>query len=92
MKNPYKILGLSQNASQAEIARSQVPALRARIFTPKEITEAQTALRKPATRLAADFTFPVFEADEVSLITLNNHIEDIDWEKFDENKFNSLSI
>ena len=92
MKNPYEILELSQDATQAQIARAQVTALRTKKYSMKEITEAQATLRKPSSRLAADFTFPVFEVEKMSPISLNITVKDIDWEKVDENKFNSLSI
>lgn len=64
MKNPYKILNLNQDANAAEIARSQIVALRERKYGNKEIIEAQSTLRKPASRLAADFTFPIFDRIE----------------------------
>lgn len=92
MKNPYKILGLSQDATQAEIARSQVKALRAKEHSMKEITEAQATLRKPASRLAADFTFPIFDIGEIQPITSTIQAEEIDWSKIDTNKYNSLTI
>ena len=92
MKNPYKILGLSQDATQAEIARSQVKALRAKEYSMKEITEAQATLRKPVSRLAADFTFPIFEIEDIQLITSPIQAEEIDWSKIDNNKYNSLTI
>ena len=51
MKNPYKILGLKQDASNSDIVKSQIKALKSKKYTMKEITEAQATLRKPAQRL-----------------------------------------
>ena len=90
MKNPYKILNLSQNATPTEIAKSQFPALRARKYSPKEITEAQATLRKPASRLAADFTFPIIDRGEVELLVSSIKSQDIDWNVLNENKYDSL--
>ncbi len=90
MKNPYKILNLSQNAGIAEIARSQMTALRAGIYNNKEISEAQTMLRKPASRLAADFTFPILDKGEVELLSSTIKSEDIDMASLNVNKYDSL--
>ena len=48
MKNPYKVLGLKQDASNSDIVKSQIKALKSKKYTMKEITEAQATLRKPA--------------------------------------------
>ena len=90
MKNPYKILNLAQDATNSEIARAQIPALRARKYSMKEITEAQTMLRKPATRLAADFTFPVFDTEKMEPISTKIKSKPIDFDSIDPNKYNSL--
>ncbi|MCD8206427.1 MAG: hypothetical protein LUD72_00665 [Bacteroidales bacterium] len=60
MKNPYLVLNVNQDATSAEIIRGQALAMRDRKFTPHEIAEARAVMAKPATRLAADFTFPIF--------------------------------
>lgn len=49
MKNPYKVLGLQQDANNSQIARAQLTALRSRQYSQREITEAQATLRKPVT-------------------------------------------
>ena len=60
MKNPYTILGVSQDATNQEIMRAVAVAMRNRIYSTREIAEARAILSKPASRLAADFTFPIF--------------------------------
>lgn len=64
MKNPYEILEVSQDASTAQILKAMTMALRKRQYSNTEIAQANAQLRKPATRLAADFTFPIFESYE----------------------------
>lgn len=90
MKNPYKVLGLQQDASASEIVKSQIKALKSKKYTMKEITEAQTTLRKPAQRLAADFTFPVLDEEKVIPLTSSIKSKDVDLESIDLNKYNSL--
>lgn len=60
MHNPYTILGISQDASNQEIIRAVAIAMRKKEYTTREIAEARAILSKPASRLAADFTFPIF--------------------------------
>lgn len=91
MKNPYRILGLNQDASNSDIVKSQIKALKSKKYTMKEITEAQATLRKPAQRLAADFTFPVLDEDKVLPLASSIKSEDIELETLDLNKYNSLN-
>ena len=90
MKNPYKVLNLTQDASPAEIAKAQIGALRLRKYTPKEITEAQVTLRKPALRLAADFTFPLIDRRKIKPLTSEIKSEEINLDNIDLDKYNSL--
>lgn len=90
MKNPYKVLGLKQDASNSEIARSQVKALKSKKYSMKEITEAHVTLRKPAQRLAADFTFPVIDEEIVTPLTSSIKSKDMNLDALDLNKYNSL--
>lgn len=90
MKNPYKILNLKQDANSSEIARAMAPALRLRKYTQREITDAQTALRKPATRLAADFTFPILDRGQVKCLTSSIKSIEMNLDMLDENKYDSL--
>ena len=90
MKNPYKILGLKQDASNSDIVKSQIKALKSKKYSPKEITEAQTMLRKPATRLAADFTFPILNEEKIMPLTSSIKSKDVDFSSLDLNKYNSL--
>jgi len=91
MKNPYEILGIKQDATTTEIVRSQMAALRLRKYTQKEIAEAQATLRKPAQRLAADFTFPIFPNENIEPLVSSIKSKDIKWSSIDENKYDSLN-
>jgi hypothetical protein len=91
MKNPYKILNLSQDATNSEIVKAQIPALKSRKYSMKEITEAQSTLRKPSTRLAADFTFPILDTEKIEPVTSSIKSKSIDLDTIDENKYNSLT-
>lgn len=91
MKNPYKILNLSQNANNSEIVKAQIPALKSKKYSMKEITEAQSMLRKPSTRLAADFTYPILYSDEIEKVTTSIKSYHVDFESIDADKYNSLN-
>lgn len=91
MKNPYKVLNLPQNANNSEIVRAMAPALRLRKYSQREITEAQTILRKPASRLASDFTFPILERGTIKPLTSVIKSTPINLDSIDENKYNSLN-
>ena len=91
MKNPYQVLNVSQDANSSEIMRAMALAMRTRQYTPREIAEARAILSKPATRLAADFTFPIFP--KVSVIKELESIEqptDLVVGMLNQEKYNSL--
>lgn len=90
MNNPYTILGLPQDADDTQIARSQIAALRARRFNMSEITAAQAALRRPATRLAADFTFPIINKESLPLLESTIKSKEVDFGALNLNKYDSL--
>jgi len=90
MKNPYKVLGLKQDANNSDIVKSQIKALKSKKYSMKEITEAQTTLRKPAQRLAADFTFPVLDEEKIILLASSIKSDDVNLEALDLNKYDSL--
>lgn len=90
MKNPYKVLGLQQDASNSDIVKSQIKALKSKKYTMKEITEAQETLRKPAQRFAADFTFPILDEEKVIPLASSVKSEEVNLEALDLNKYNSL--
>ena len=90
MKNPYKVLGLQQNASNSDIVKAQIKALKTKKYSMKEITEAQATLRKPAQRLAADFTFPILDEESIMPLATSIKSQEIDLESLDLNKYNSL--
>lgn len=61
MKNPYIILDVPQDANNAQLLKAMTVAMRKRMYPNTDIAQARAQLSKPATRLAADFTFPIFE-------------------------------
>jgi len=91
MKNPYEILGIKQDATNSEVVRAQMTALRSRKYSQREIAEAQATLRKPALRLAADFTFPIFPNEQIKPLVSAIKSRDITWDSIDENKYDSLN-
>lgn len=91
MKNPYTILGISQDATNQEIIRAVAIAMRNRIYSTREIAEARAILSKPASRLAADFTFPIFpKRKNVAPIEATLKSTGLTLDKLDPNKYDSL--
>lgn len=91
MKNPYRILGVSQDATNQEIIRAVAVAMRNRIYSTREIAEARAILSKPASRLAADFTFPIFpKRKNVAPIEPTLKSTGLTLDKLDPNKYDSL--
>ena len=90
MKNPYIILGISQNATKVEIVKAQTNALRLKKYDAKEITSAQKELNNPARRLAVDFTYPILEdLESIAPITSTTKSKVFDLTKLDINKYKS---
>ena len=91
MKNPYTILGVSQDATNQDIIRAVAMAMRKREYSTREIAEARTILSKPATRLAADFTLPLFPArKKITPIEPTVQVSGLTVEKLNPNKYDSL--
>lgn len=91
MKNPYEILELPQNATVPQIMSAMPKAIRKKLYPSTEIAQASAQLRKPATRLAADFTFPIFEQfDDMKPLKPLLTPEIIDINSLDANTYNSL--
>lgn len=91
MKNPYEILEVPQNATNAQILAAMPKAMRKGKYPNTEIAQARTQLIKPTTRLAADFTFPIFEPyDDLKLLQATQQLEIIDINTIDANAHNSL--
>lgn len=91
MKNPYTILEVPQNANNAQILKAMTVAMRKRQYPNTDIAQARSQLSKPASRLAADFTFPVFDPfDDLTPLQAKISLETIDINTIDENKYNSL--
>lgn len=91
MVNPYKILGISQNASKAEIIKATVQAMRVKNFSLQQIHEAQHILLSPTKRLVADFLFPSkIKAKRPKIITMEFEEKKVDIDNLDKNAINSL--
>lgn len=91
MHNPYSILGVSQDATNQEIIRAVAIAMRKREYSTRDIAEARAILSKPASRLAADFTFPIFpKKKNISLIEPVIRATGITVENLNPDKYDSL--
>lgn len=91
MRNPYEILEVPQDANNAQILKAMTLALRKRAYSNTEIAQARAQLSKPATRLAADFTFPIFESyDNMEPLVADILAEQIDLDSINADKYNSL--
>lgn len=91
MKNPYTILGVSQDADKSEILKAQMLAMKKKDFSLQEIAVAVKQLLDPAKRLAADFMFPAkFKAKRIQPIVSSLTYIEINIENLDENVFDSL--
>ena len=91
MKNPYIILEVPQDANNAQILKAMTVAMRKRIYPNTDIAQARAQLSKPATRLAADFTFPIFEPfDGMAPLQATLQPEIIDINSIDPEIYSSL--
>lgn len=91
MKNPYEILEVPQDASNAQILKAMTTALRKRQHSNSDIAQARSLLSKPTTRLAADFTYPIFELfDNMEPLTATLQPEIIDINTINAEAYNSL--
>ena len=91
MKNPYQVLGVPQNATNQEIIRAQAFALKSRKYSAREIAEARAILSKPASRLAADVTFPIFpNLGEIKKLKVTTKPSTLSVEQLNKNKYDSL--
>ena len=91
MKNPYTILGVSQDATNQEIIRAVAVGMRKRIYSTREIAEARAILSKPSSRLSADFTFPVFpKRKNIAPVEPTLKSTGLTIDKLDPNKYDSL--
>ena len=91
MKNPYKILGVPQNADKKEIHKAQMLAMRRKEHSLQEISAAARQLLDPAKRLATDFMFPVkIKAKRITKIEVKLKPQVLDLKNIDENSFDSL--
>jgi DnaJ-class molecular chaperone len=92
MKNPYTILGVSQDADKSEIMKAQIYAMKKKVFPLHEIAVAAKQLIDPAKRLAADFMFPAkIRTKRILPIQNTLRIKEININALNENAFNSLN-
>lgn len=59
MENPYKILGVSPLASDAEITKAFSLAMKQRKYPPDAIAKARKSLMNPDERIIADYLTPI---------------------------------
>lgn len=91
MKNPYEILEVSQDVTTPQILKAMTTALRKRKHSNTDIAQARAQLSKPATRLAADFTFPIFESyDNMEPLIGTVKLEIIDINSINADAYNSI--
>jgi hypothetical protein len=57
-QNPYKILGVSRLASNAEITKAFSVAMKERKYPPEAIAKARKSLMNPDERILADYLSP----------------------------------
>lgn len=57
--NPYEVLGVSQNASMAEIAKAFTVAMQQRKYPVDVIAASRKRLMNPRERLIADYLLPI---------------------------------
>ena len=92
MKNPYTILGVSQDATNQDIIRAVAMAMRKREdSSTREIGRSANNFVKASTRLAADFTLPIFPArKKITPIEPTVQVSGLTVEKLNPNKYDSL--
>lgn len=91
MKNPYRILEISQDADKTEIMKAQMFAMKKKEFPLQEIAIAAKQLLDPAKRLAADFMFPAkIKTKRIQPIQSTMIHKEINVNALNENAFNSL--
>ncbi len=57
--NPYEVLGVSPNASMAEIAKAFTVAMQQRKYPVDVIASSRKQLMNPRERLIADYLLPI---------------------------------
>jgi DnaJ-class molecular chaperone len=91
MKNPYTILGVSQDAEKSEIMKAQMLAMKKKEYSLQEIQIATKQLLDPAKRLAADFMFPAkIKARRIQIIQTTLQYQDINVNALNEDAFDSI--
>lgn len=91
MKNPYRILEITQDADKAEIMKAQMFAMKKKEFPLQEIAIAAKQLLDPAKRLAADFMFPAkIKVRRIQPIQNTLNYQEINLNSLNENAFDSL--
>jgi DnaJ-class molecular chaperone len=91
MKNPYTILGVSQEAEKSEIMKAQMLAMKEKKYSLQEIQIAAKQLLDPAKRLAADFMFPAkIKAKRIQIIQTTLEYQNINVNALNEDAFDSI--
>jgi len=93
MTNPYTILGISQDASKAEIMKAQMFAMKKKEFPLQKIAIATKQLLDPAKRLSADFMFPAkIKVKRIKPIQCDLTYTEINTAVLNQNAFDSLNL
>ena len=91
MKNPYIILGVSQDAEKVKIMKAQILEMKDKKYSLQEIAIAAKQLLDPAKRLAADFMFPAkIKARRIQIIQSNLDYQEINVNALKDNAFDSI--
>jgi hypothetical protein len=91
MKNPYTILGVSQEAEKSEIMKAQMLAMKEKKYPLQEIQIAAKQLLDPAKRLAADFMFPArIKARRIQIIQTTLEYQGINVNALNEDALDSI--
>lgn len=95
MKNPYDVLGVSQDATAVEIHQgfnlAQMKNMKSRQYASAELMTARNQLVSSAQRLAADFTYPVRpRAKRPKSFVWADNTEDISLTQFLPDAYSSL--
>lgn len=91
MINPYKVLGVPQNATKPEIIKGKIIAMKTRKFSLQEIQMAEKQLLSPTKRLIADYMFPSkIRATRPKTIKIQINPPNISVKEINEDAFDSL--
>lgn len=93
MKNPYEVLGVSQDATKKDIIKGKMTAMKQRVFSLQEIQLAEKQLLNPSKRLVADFMYSSkIKAKRPKLLKVDIKPSEVTLDDINENAFESLKF